>query len=105
MNRGLAAAFGAVGRLIAVCVAVIGLAVGLASTVPPAFVGLAAFFPTTPALEMLRAVPAGDPGGVWAGIGGCLLFAVLGVALVFAGVAARRGMRLSDLRPLRPALR
>lgn len=105
VNRGLAAASGAVGRLIAVCVAVIGLAVGLASTVPPAFVGLAAFFPTTSALEMLRAVPAGDPGGVWAGIGGCLLFAVLGVALVFAGVAARRGMRLSDLRPLRPALR
>ena len=51
---------------------------------------------------MLRAVPAGDPGGVWAGVGGCILFAVIGGALVFAGVAARRGLRLSDLRPLRP---
>jgi putative membrane protein len=101
VNRGLAAAFGAVGRLIAVCVAVIGLAVGLASTVPPIFQSLATFFPTTPALDMLRAVPAGDPGGIWAGIVGCLLFAVLGVALVFAGVAARRGMRLGDLLPSR----
>jgi putative membrane protein len=99
VNHGLAAAFGAVGRFIAICVAVIALGVGLASTVPPAFVSLSALFPTTPALGMLRGVITGDTAGIWAGVGASVVFAVFGTVLVFAGIAARRGVRIRELGP------
>jgi putative membrane protein len=104
VNHGLAAAFGAVGRLIAVCIGVIALSVGLASTVPVAFESLAGLFPTTPALAMVRGVLAGDAPSAWLGVGACVLFGVLGIALVFAGIAARRGVRIKSLRRVRTPL-
>ncbi|WP_157001874.1 hypothetical protein [Agromyces laixinhei] len=93
VNQGLAASFGAVGRLAAAFVGAIALAAGLSSTVPPAVDSLAAAFPTTPGLELLLATLTA--GTVWAALTGLVLFALLGVALVFAGVAARRTVRVS----------
>lgn len=98
VNQGLAAAFGAFGRLIAVIVAVVALGVGLSSTVPPVFASLAAVLPTSPALGMLRAAAAGDAAGAWLGVGGCVVFAVIGAALVYAGVVARRRVSAAELR-------
>lgn len=100
VNQGLAAAFGAAGRLVALIITVIALGVGLVSTVPTFFSGLAGFFPTTPALQMLRAAAFGDAAGGWLGAAGCLLFGIIGFALVLAGVMARRSVRIRDLRPL-----
>jgi putative membrane protein len=105
VNQGLAAAFGAVGRMVGVVVAVVALGVGLASTVPPVFSAIAALLPTSPALAMLRAAAVGDAAGAWLGAGGCLIFAVIGALLVFAGVALRRGVRASELSPLRVGTR
>lgn len=94
LNQGLAAALGAFGRAIALFVVAIALVAGISSTVPPIFASLAAALPTAPALGGLRASIVVDPGGIWAAVFGCLLFAVLGIVLVFAGVAARRTVRL-----------
>ena len=105
VNQGLAAAFGAVGRMIGVVVAVVALGVGLASTVPPVFSAIAALLPTSPALAMLRAAAVGDAAGAWLSAGGCLIFAVIGALLVFAGVALRRGVRARELSPLRAGTR
>lgn len=97
VNQGLAAAFGVAGRVLGLFIAIIALTVGLASTVPPVFTALAGFFPTAPALQMLRAVAVGDTANTWLGIGACVIFAVIGFALVFAGVAARRTVRAREL--------
>jgi putative membrane protein len=97
VNQGLAAAFGAVGRLLAILIGVIALGTGLTSTVPPVFESLAALFPTSPALAMLRAGAIGDSGQAWAGVGGSIIFFAIGLALLLAGVAARRGVRALDL--------
>ncbi|MFF1878921.1 YhgE/Pip domain-containing protein [Leifsonia sp. NPDC058230] len=96
-NQGLAAAFGSVGRLIAVLIGIIALGAGLTSTVPPVFESLAGLFPTAPALAMLRAGATGEAGGAWSGLGGALVFCVIGWALLLAGVASRRGVRALDL--------
>ncbi|WP_431277109.1 ABC transporter permease [Leifsonia poae] len=97
VNQGLAAAFGAVGRLLAVLVGIVALGAGLTGTVPPVFESLAALFPTAPALTMLRAGATGQPGQAWLGLGALLVFCVIGLVLLFAGVAARRGVRALDL--------
>ncbi|MDN4613047.1 hypothetical protein P5G50_01170 [Leifsonia sp. F6_8S_P_1B] len=94
VNQGLAAAFGGVGRLAALGIAVVALVAGFASTAPPALVSLAGALPTAPGLQLLRGAASGDGGSVWAGAGLLLLFALGGVALTFAGVAARRSVRL-----------
>ena len=57
VNQGLAAALGAVGRLLALLVGLVALAAGISSTVPPAIDTIAAAMPTTPA----RRPPARDP--------------------------------------------
>jgi putative membrane protein len=98
VNQGLAAAFGAVGRLIAVVIGVVALAAGLSSTVPPFFASLAALFPTSPALTMLRAAATGDPGQAWLGILAPVIFAIIGAILVVAGVAGRRSVRARAVR-------
>lgn len=98
VNQGLAAAFGAAGRLIAVVIGVVALAAGLSSTVPPFFAWLAALLPTSPALTMLRAAATGDAGQAWLGILASTIFAIVGAILVFAGVAGRRSVRASALR-------
>jgi putative membrane protein len=95
VNQGLAAAFGGVGRLIALGVAVVALVAGFASTAPPALLSLAGALPTAPALQLVTGAASGDASGAWTGAALLLLFALGGFALTFAGVAARRSVRLS----------
>ncbi|PPL19937.1 hypothetical protein [Microterricola pindariensis] len=90
LNQGLAAAFGAVGRLLAAAVAVVALAAGLSGAVPPVIAGIAGALPTAPALQLLLAALTRDAGSALAGLAGLLLWALLGAALVYAGVAVRR---------------
>ena len=99
INQALAAAFGGVGRLLALVVGLLALVSGMSSTVPPAVTSLAAAMPTAPALSGLRAIAAGDAGGAWGDIGLLVLCAVGALALLFAAVAARRSVRLGDLVP------
>ncbi|MFB6610283.1 hypothetical protein ACFCVO_08190 [Agromyces sp. NPDC056379] len=97
LNQGLAASLGAAGRLAAAFVGAIALAAGLSSTVPPSVDSLAAAFPTTPANELLLATLTADGAAAWPAVAGLVLFALLGVALVFAGVAARRTVPLRSV--------
>jgi len=97
VNQGLAAAFGGPGRFAAVLVAVVALAVGLSSTVPPAIASLAAVLPTTPALGLLLAALTSDAASGWADLVGLLCFAAVGIGLLFAGIAARRRVRVADV--------
>ena len=97
LNQGLAAAFGAIGRLVAVIVALVAFGVGLTSTVPPVLAGLAAALPTASGLAALqKGVGIGDTSAVaLAGaVAAVLLWGVAGLLLVWAGVAARRGVRV-----------
>ena len=93
VNQGLAAALGAVGRLLALLVGLVALAAGISSTVPPAIDTIAAAMPTTPAGDLLLATLTGAGGTVLPAVGALLLAAVLGFVLVFAGVASRRRVR------------
>lgn len=89
-NHGLAAALGSVGRLVAVLVAVLALAAGISGSVPPAVASTAGAMPTAPGLSWLLACLTGDGP---AALGAALLLAlatVLGIALVYAGVARHR---------------
>jgi putative membrane protein len=97
LNQALAAAFGGVGRLIALGVGVGALVVGLSSTVPPPLVALADALPTAPALRLLRTAAVGDAAGAWAAAGLVLIWGVGAVALTIAAVAARRNVPLRDL--------
>ncbi|MFK3669131.1 YhgE/Pip domain-containing protein [Leifsonia aquatica] len=99
INQALAAAFGGVGRLLALVVGLLALVSGMSSTVPPAVASLAAAMPTAPALSGLRAIASGDAGGAWGDVGLLLLCAAGALALLFAAVAARRSVRLADLAP------
>ncbi|MFP3466680.1 hypothetical protein [Leifsonia sp. SIMBA_070] len=101
LNQALAAAFGGVGRLIALGVGLIALIAGLSSTVPVPMTGLAAVLPTAPALQLLRSFAVGDASGVWGAVGLLLVWTVGALALTFAGVAARRNVPLSDTVPRR----
>ena len=94
VDQGLAAAFGGPGRFLAVLVAVLALAVGLSSTVPPFVESLAGVLPTTPALGLLLAALANGDG--WADLVGLLCWAALGIGLMFAGIAARRRVRVAE---------
>ena len=88
VNQGLAAALGAVGRLLALLVGVVALAAGISSTVPPAIDTIAAAMPTTPAGDLLLAALTGDGAAAVPALGALLVAAVVGFALVFAGVAS-----------------
>lgn len=100
VNQGLAAALGVAGRAIALFITVLALVAGVATTVPPVFASFANALPTSPALGALRAALAADSGGLWGGVAGCLLFAAIGIALLFAGVASRRTVRIRDVAPV-----
>ena len=93
VNQGLAAALGAVGRLFALLVGVVALAAGISSTVPPAIDTIAAAMPTTPAGDLPLAALTGGRAVVVPALGALLIAAVVGFALVFAGVASRRRAR------------
>lgn len=96
VNQGLAAAFGGVGRLVALTVAGIALVAGLSSTAPPALLALANALPTASALALLRSVATGDVSAAWGCTGPLLVYAAGGVVLTLAAVAARRSVRLRD---------
>lgn len=97
VNQGLAALCGAIGRLLALLIAVAALAAGLTSTVPAAVDSAAAAAPTAPGLSLLAATLDANGGNAWAAIAGLLVWAVLGAALIFAGVSARRSVRAQDV--------
>lgn len=104
INQALAAAFGGVGRLLALVVGLLALVAGMSSTVPPPVASLAGAMPTAPALSLLRAIASGDPGEAWGEAGLLLLVAIAALALLFAAIAARRTVRLRDFAPRpRPA--
>ena len=94
-NQGLAAAFGSTGRIIAALIAVVALAAGLATTVPPVLSQIAAALPTAAATALLRAALTADAAGVISAVIGLGLTAVAGLGLVIAGVAARRRIRVA----------
>lgn len=97
VNQGLAALLGAVGRLLALLIAVVALAAGLTSTVPAAVDAAAGAAPTAPGLSLLSATLDANGGNALAAIAGLLAWAVLGAALVFAGVSMRRSVRARDV--------
>ena len=89
-NQGLAAAFGGAGRLISLAMALIALAVGLSSTVPPLLTTVSAGLPTHTASDLLLATLTGQTVSGLLALGGLLLVALGGFALVLVGVVARR---------------
>jgi putative membrane protein len=93
LNQGLAAVLGSAGRLIAIVVGIVALAAGLSSTIPPVLSAIAAGLPTSSGLTVLRAGAAGDGGAAVPGFIALIVFGVAGLALVFIGVASRRGIR------------
>ncbi|WP_144795795.1 hypothetical protein [Microbacterium paludicola] len=93
INHGLAALLGAVGRFAAVLVAVVMLTAGITATVPSAITSLAAWFPTSAALDWLLSCLTGDGGAALAAAALLAAFAVAGVILVRAGTARRRTVR------------
>jgi putative membrane protein len=95
VNQGLAAALGAIGRLLAVLVGVVGLAVGIASSVPASFVGVASLLPTAPALTGLRGAVTGEVSLAVQSAALVVLWGVIGVALVLAGIVSRRRLRVA----------
>ncbi len=97
VNQGLAAAFGAVGRLIALLIGLVALTAGLTSTVPPVIESIAGVLPTAPAHDLLLASLTGNPAAVVAALGWLVLAAALGVGLVYLGVATRRQVRPREL--------
>ncbi|MCI0157236.1 hypothetical protein KNO15_11070 [Leifsonia shinshuensis] len=94
LNQALAAAFGGVGRLVALLVGIVALTAGMSSTVPAALSSLAGALPTAPALAMLRAAAGGDAATAFGAVGPLLVFAVAALAVTLAAVAARRSVRL-----------
>lgn len=96
LNQGLVAVFGAVGRLLAVVVALVAFGVGLTSTAPTVLANIAGLLPTASGVAALqKGVGIGDTGlGAVAGVLIALVaWGVAGLLLVWAGTAARRGVR------------
>lgn len=104
LNQGLVAAFGAVGRLVAVVVALVAFGVGLTSTVPPVLAGIAGALPTASGVAALqKGVGIGDTsaGAVLVVAAELVAWGVAGAVLVWAGVAARRGVGTGEYTPPR----
>lgn len=104
LNQGLVAAFGAVGRLVAVVVALVAFGVGLTSTVPPVLAGIAGALPTASGVAALqKGVGIGDTsaGAVLVVAAELVAWGVAGAVLVWAGVAARRGVGTGEYTPAR----
>lgn len=104
LNQGLVAAFGAVGRLVAVVVALVAFGVGLTSTVPPVLAGIAGALPTASGVAALqKGVGIGDTsaGAVLVVAAELVAWGVAGAVLVWAGVAARRGVGAGEYTPPR----
>ncbi|GAA2042340.1 hypothetical protein GCM10009819_30920 [Agromyces tropicus] len=91
VNHGLAAAFGGPGRTAATVAAVIALAAGVSSTVPAFFDATANLLPTGPGHSLMLA--GLGVGSGWGDLVALVLYAVVGAALVVAGVARHRTAR------------
>lgn len=97
LNQALAAALGGLGRLVTVIVAVLALVAGLSSTVPPGITAFTAAAPTGAGLGMLRAAAMGDADAALGSAGVLAVYAAVGLGVLIAAVAARRGVRTVGL--------
>ncbi|WP_308799010.1 hypothetical protein [Agromyces silvae] len=98
VNEGLAAAFGGIGRVLAVLAGVLALAAGLSSTVPAAVTGAASALPTAAARDLLLGAASGLGQNPAAATLGLVLALLAGALLVVAGIAARRRVSPRALR-------
>lgn len=90
INAGLAAVLGGAGRILGAAIGVVALAAGLSSTVPPVLAAVAGALPTSAASAALGATLTGGGASLVIGVVGLAVAGLVGAALVFAGVAARR---------------
>lgn len=89
VNQALVAVFGGAGRWIAALVGVLAVATGVVSTAPGVLSSIAGIMPTSPAYTAMLAA-LGPAGGVWAGVVGMLIWAVLAFAATILAVTRRR---------------
>ena len=78
-------------------IGLVALTAGLTSTVPPVIGSIAGALPTSPAHDLLVASLTGDAAAVGAALAWLMLSAVLGIGLVYVGVATRRQVRAREL--------
>lgn len=97
-NQALAAALGHVGRGVSLLVAVLVIATGVVSTVPPVLEGLSAFLPVGPAITGLGRLVEPGTGSVGLAIASVVLWGIAGIAVTTIMVARRRTVRIGDLR-------
>lgn len=95
-NQGLAAAFGGAGRLIALAIALVALAAGLASTVPPLLTTLQSRLPTGWGLDLLLAALTDQTALGWFAAGSLVMTGLGAFGLVFFGVLARRRVTIGS---------
>ncbi len=98
VNHGLVALLGGIGQFLSMVVVVVTLASGIVSTVPAFFDTVTQWLPTSPAITALQGVVQSTD-GVWRGLGGLLLWGVLGFVLALAAVARRRIVTAAELLP------
>lgn len=96
VNQGLVALLGGIGRFLAVVVAVVALATGVISTVPPLLDTIAGLLPTAPVVDGLRAVVLGT-GGYGAAVAALVVWALFGLAATVIAVARRRVVDVGTL--------
>ena len=97
-NQALAAALGHVGRGVSLLIAVLVIATGVVSTVPPVLEGLSAFLPVGPATVGLGRLVEPGTGSAGMAIASMVLWAIAGLAVTTIMVARRRTVRVGDLR-------
>lgn len=97
VNQGLAGLLGGIGRFLSMLVAVVALAAGIVSTVPPVFDAVLDVLPLTAAIDGLRAIAEGSAGAGPA-VAALVAWLLLGLALTVLAVARRRSAPLGALR-------
>lgn len=97
VNQGLAGLLGGFGRFLSMLVAVVALAAGIVSTVPPVFDAVLDVLPLTAAIDGMRAIAEGSAGAGPA-VAAMIAWLLLGVALTVLAVARRRSAPLGSLR-------
>lgn len=98
VNHGIVTLFGGVGRFLSMLIIVIALASGIVSTSPGFFSGAMAWLPLNPAMTALQGVVS-HTGGISTGLSQLVLWALIGFALSWVGVARRRVVAVAQLLP------
>lgn len=96
VNYALVAAFGGIGRFVAVAMAVLGAATMVISGSPEVFQFAATLSPLTPAIRGFAAIASGGS-GVGAAIAALIAWLVIGLVLGFVAVSTRRQARPGTL--------